>query len=312
MTEPSTTIDRHDQDEHFRQEVLETFNAGFRDISTAVDKVDLLVSIKSFSLHFPKDVSRRASSESEETQQQLCVLWSMFMETAKVLDEDDPFEEKLFSLLLWTKEFDSLHRSIHYTETVASAWDLYPFGARLQAMWEELLRNGTVPEQCNLASFSAKALSIGLCREEISLTALWYLREALETNNEARTMALLPVVRVWFDYCRHTLLTFSFENQYYDDKSKTHLVAPGNLAQSANISQQGFSLKRWLFWRERLKRLSNSTCTTAAYEAKKSFINMVNCGRELDYDVPDEAIFAEKLHGAMAEALSKSGKVHPR
>ncbi|KAL1851222.1 hypothetical protein Plec18170_006546 [Paecilomyces lecythidis] len=308
MAEPSATVGQRDQDEHFRQEVLEAFDAGLRDISTAVNKVDVLVSVKSFSLHFTKDAPRRESSDSKEIQQQLGALWSMFMETAKVLEEDNPFQEQLLSLLLWTKEFDSLHRSIHHTETVESAWELYPFGARLQTIWEELLRSGTVAEQCNLAAFSAKALSVGLCREEISLTALWYLREALEANDEARTIALLPVVRIWFDYCRHTLLAFSFENHCYEDKSKLYLVAPGYLAQRANISQQGFSLKRWLFWKERLKQLCHNRYTTAAIEAKKGFINMVNCGRELEYDVPGEAVFAEKLQKVMAEVLSKSGK----
>ncbi|KAJ9302811.1 hypothetical protein DTO271G3_185 [Paecilomyces variotii] len=301
-------MNRLDQDERFRQEILEAFDAGLRDIYSEVDKVDVLVSINSFSFHFTNNISPRPSPESEEVQQQLCVLWSMFLETAKILEDGNPFQEKLLSLLLWTKEFDSLHRNIHCTETVACVWDLYRFGESLQATWEDVIETGTTSQQCNLASFSAKLLSMGVCRDEISLIALRYLREALETDEEAKTIALLPAAAVWIDGSRHTLLAFSVENRFYGEKFKVHLATPGELARGADISQQGFSLKRWLFWRERLKKLSHGRDSTAAKAAKKAFISMVSCGRELDYDIPCEARLAEKLQVAMAAALSKSGK----
>lgn len=35
---------------------------------------------------------------------------------------------------------------------------------------------------------------------------------------------------------------------------------------------------------------------------------MISCGRNLDYNVPGEARFTEKLQAAMGEALAKSGK----
>jgi hypothetical protein len=49
------------------------------------------------------------------------------------------------------KEFDSLHRSLHRTDTPATAWESYRFADSLQASWEQLLTTGTVSQQCNLA-----------------------------------------------------------------------------------------------------------------------------------------------------------------
>jgi hypothetical protein len=56
----------------------------------------------------------------------------MFIETAKVLDKDDAIQEKLVLLLLWMKEFDSLHRTLHRTDTPATAWESYRFADSLQ------------------------------------------------------------------------------------------------------------------------------------------------------------------------------------
>lgn len=304
----SNTPSQFDHDAHFRQEAREAFDAQVREVSSEEDKLDLLSSIQSFSFHFIKNAWRGSSAESKPVQQGLYVLWHMFLETAKVLTKDDAVQEKLISLLLWTKEFDSLRGSLHPTQTAAAAWESYGFSDSLQASWEQLLMTGTVSQQCNLAAFSAKALAVGICRDSLGLTALWYLREALETDDEAKAIALLPAAVIWVDHCRHKLLTFSAINQSYEEQSKAHLLPPGALPRKAEIDQHGFSLKRWLFWRRRLQELSHNADSAVAKEAKKGFMNMINCGRDLEYDVPGEAKFAERLQAAMGEALTKSGK----
>ncbi|KAL9098457.1 MAG: hypothetical protein Q9187_009662, partial [Circinaria calcarea] len=65
---------------------------------------------------------------------------------------------------------------------------------------------------------------------------------------------------------------------------------------------------RWLFWRRRLQELSHNADTAVAEKAKKGFMSMIFCGRNLDYDVPGEVTFKAKLEAAMGEALAKSGK----
>ena len=304
----SHTPSQVDHDAHFRQEARAAFDAGISNISSDEDKLDQLTSIQSFSFHFIKDASRKPPAESESVQQGLQVLWHMFLETAQVFDKDSAFQEKLVVLLLWTKEFDSLYKSLHPTETATVSWESYRFADSLQASWEQLLTTGNTSQQCNLAAFSAKALAVGICPDSIGLTALWYLREALETDNEAKAISLLPATVVWLQQCGDNLLAFSARNQSHDEKSKAHLVALGPLAQKADIDRPGFSMKRWLVWRRRLQQLSHNADPAVAKEARKGFMSMINCGRDLDYDVPGEAKFTEKLQAAMGDALAKSGK----
>ncbi|KAF2807349.1 uncharacterized protein BDZ99DRAFT_465256 [Mytilinidion resinicola] len=304
----SETPSQSDHDARFRHEVREAFDVDVIEASSEEDKLGLLISIQSFSFHFIKDASRRPPADSEAVQQGLDVLWHMFREAAKALEKDDAIQDKLISLLLWTKEFDSLHRSLHSTKTVTTSWEKYGFADSLQALWNQLLTAGTASKQCNLAEFSAKVLTVGIYRDEIAVTALWYLREALETDDEAKAFALLPAAVVWIENCRHTLLAFSATDQSYGTHSKPHLLAPGALARRAGVEEQGFSMNRWLFWRRRLQDLSHNADSAIAKEAKKGFMAMIFCGRDLDYEVPGEMKFTEKLQAAMGEELVRSGK----
>ncbi|MCJ1384432.1 hypothetical protein MMC17_007548 [Xylographa soralifera] len=163
-------------------------------------------------------------------------------------------------------------------------------------------------QQCNLAAFSAKALAVGVCRDSIGRTALWSLREALETDDEAKAINLLPVTVVWIGQCGDHLLAFSAIYRSYEEPSKAHLLALGARAQRADIDQYGFSIKRWLLWRQRLQELSHNADAAVAKKAKQGFMSMIGCGSNLDCGVPGEAKFAEKLQAAMGEALLKSGK----
>lgn len=269
----SKTPSHVDYDARFRQQAQDRFEVDISNISSEDDMQDQLISIRSFSFYFIKDALRKPPAESEIAQQGLDLLWHMFVETAKVFENDSAFQEKLISLLLWTKEFDSLYRSLHPTEITAASWESYRFADSLQASWEQLLTTGTAAHQCNLAAFSAKALAVGICRDSIGLTALWYLREALETDDEAKVIGLLPTTVVWLEQCGDHLLTFSALNQSDEEQSKAHLLALGALAQRADIDQHGFSIKRWLFWRRRLQELSHNAHTAVAEKAKKGFMS---------------------------------------
>ncbi|KAH7253206.1 hypothetical protein B0J15DRAFT_560320 [Fusarium solani] len=304
----STAEPQVDHDVAFRHEVLEGFLADLHDVSSPKDKQELLTSIQSFAFQFLKDASNIALTPHEEVDQGLQVLWRMFIETAKVLEKDDPFHDKLVLLLLWTKEFDQLYKGLHLSDSAKAFWELYGFADSLQESWEHTLESGTSSQLCSLATFSTKALSAGACQDSLALTALWYLRKALETGDEAATASLLPAAVIWMDQCRHRLLTFSILNRSYEAHPKFDLSACGALAQAQGANQSGFSLKRWLFWRERFQHLSHSEDSAIAKEAKRGFMAMINCGRDLDYEVLGEARFAERLQKAMWEALVESGK----
>ena len=304
----SDTPSQVSHDARFRQEARAAFDADIRNISNDGDMQDELISIQSFAHHFIIDAVRRLPAEPEAAQQGLEVLWHMFVETAKAFENKSAYQEKLVSLLLWTKEFDSLYKFLHPTGTVTAAWESYGFTDSLQASWEQLLTTGTASQQCNLAAFSAKTLSAGISRESIGLTALWYLREALETDDDAKVISLLPATVIWFEQSHDHLLTFSATKQSFEEQSKAHLITLGPLAQKAGVDQQGFSIKRWLFWRRRLQQLSHDADAAVAKKAKEGFMSMISSGRILDFEVPGEAKFKEKLEAVMGDALVRSGK----
>ncbi|KAF4462401.1 hypothetical protein FALBO_10790 [Fusarium albosuccineum] len=297
-----------DHDARFRRDALEGFDADVLEVSTDKDKQELLTSIQSFSFHFIKEALRRSEAESDTVQQGFDVLWHMFIGAAKAFGKDSLFQDRLVLLLAWTKEFDGLHKGLNPENSVASTWESYGFANSLQESWEQLLSTGTVFQQCGLATFSAKALTAGICSDSIGKSGLWFLSNALETHDEAMAVTLLPAAVIWVDHCRHRFLALSVHDQGHEDSSNTRLLACGPLARQKGIDQPGFSLKRWLFWRQRFQQLSRSSDLAVAKEAKKGFMATINCGRDFDYDVPGEAKFAERLQAAMWEALVESGK----
>jgi len=304
----TTTMPQSDHQADFRRRLIETFDPH---VSSKQDKLDQLVSIRSFALRFIKDASHKAPLESEAVKQGLSVLWHMFLETAKFADRDDAFQDQLVSMLLWTREIDLLHKRVHPTKTSTVAWESYGFDNSLQSKWEELMETVDATQQQqqqNLATFSAKALAVGVHQDSIGLTALWYLRETFETEDSTRAIALLPAAVTWLENCNFKLFTLSVTENSFEDDSKYHLVEPGVLAKGAGIDRPAFSLQRWLFWRRRLQELNHSANEEVAKEAHKGFMAMINCGRKFDYDVPGEAKFTEKLQAAMWEELVRSGK----
>lgn len=294
-----------DHDACFRKQVIDGFVTAF---SSDQDKLDQLISIRSFSLKFIQDASRRDLEESGAVKKGLDVLWYMFIETAKAFDKDDPFQDKLVLLLLWTKELDSLRRGLHSNESATETWDFYGFHEYLQTSFEQVLTTGTVSQQCNLAVFAAKALEVGICRHSIGLIALWCMREVLETGDEAKAVSLLPISVAWLRHSSYSLLTFSALKMPSADSYKADSLSPGTFAQHLGVDEQGFSVERWLCWRQRLQELSHNTDLAVAKEASQGFMDMISRGRELDFDVPGEAKFKEKLQATMWEALVKSGK----
>ncbi|KAH7129809.1 hypothetical protein B0J13DRAFT_563381 [Dactylonectria estremocensis] len=300
-TGPPTQYDKT----RFFQEIRESFVSAMK-LSNEEEKRSELDSIISFIILFIKDGSTQPPSES--VQQKLDLIWHMVIEMAKALDKDDPFQEHLITLIIWTKELDSLHRALHMTEPTAAAWESYGFVNSLHASWEQLLSTGDLSQQCSLASFSAKALALGIYGDSVGPTALWCLREALETDDQAKTAALLPVTVAWISHCRHKLLTFSATKRLCEEQSKAQLQTPALLARKSGINEPGFSMERWLFWRRRLQELSHSSDSEVAEEAKKGFIIMINTGRELSFDAPGEVRFSERLQAAMFEELKRTGK----
>jgi hypothetical protein len=76
----------------------------------------------------------------------------------------------------------------------------------------------------------------------------------------------------------------------------------------ASSLSHGYSMGRWLLWRQRLQGLCRHADAVIALEAKKEFMSMISCGRDLDYEVPGETRFVEKIMEKMTDALKASGR----
>jgi hypothetical protein len=120
----------------------------------------------------------------------------------------------------------------------------------------------SIAQRTNLMAFIGRLLAVGISNR-LSLCALRLFHDALETprrlresepGQEVPILDLLPAIDAWLivhNYKTHTMVRRGYE---FD----TPLAAPGELAQSAGITKNGFSRERWMFWKSRLQEIGLS------------------------------------------------------
>ncbi|KAF5646225.1 hypothetical protein F52700_1915 [Fusarium sp. NRRL 52700] len=301
----SQTDPKVDHDERFRHEVLTSFAKDLQDIGSDNEKQDLLISIKSFCYHHIKEPLNRPMADVATVQQNLDVLWYMFVKASTAIESDSLFQDRLVLLLLWTRHFDLVHKELYNGQNMAGNWESYGFAQYLQTFWEDLVKDGSEAELRSLATFSAKVLAAGICEEQISSTGVRYMREALETSNDKITK-FLPGAVVWMETCPHALLRYCVKDK--EQQLEHSSLNLGPLAQDECVDEAGSGMKRWLFWRRCFQKLSHHSDASIAYLAKKGFMAMIHCGLDVDYIVPGEGVFNERLQRFMWSELVKSGK----
>jgi hypothetical protein len=103
-------------------------------------------------------------------------------------------------------------------------------------------------------------VALGVGGFDLNQCALWLLREALETKqrisgpkdvDELPNVGLLPLV---LRCSGHNLLTLCVNNQKLVQTDSHIATAEGT--GHINIERAGFSMDRWLLWRQRLQELS--------------------------------------------------------
>ncbi|RAL60736.1 hypothetical protein DID88_009842 [Monilinia fructigena] len=239
----------------------ESFEYGDIETSTQARKEEILDTILSFCCSYIKDTLRKPQGESMSA---LVNIWDVFMNVAQVIEWRDPFHDRLICLLLWTKEFEVLRRTIQPEEmNIRSSWECHRLVEVVQDSWKELIfaPHDTLVKQCNLASFTSTALAVG-AHDWLGITALWYLHHALEMS-DSMTVRLAPITIIWIRTAGAKLLTFSILKKKWENKSFENdaldvasLQIPGILAEVAGVTYHGFSLERWCFWKSRFERLS--------------------------------------------------------
>ncbi|KAF4454420.1 hypothetical protein F53441_3046 [Fusarium austroafricanum] len=290
----------------FLRESLEGFEEDLQDIATDKEKQELLTSIQSFAFSAIKEPLTRPAAEIQMAQQGLDVLWQKFLKASAAIGSASLFQDRLVLLLLWTKQFDQMNKGLYTGQSATKDWESFGFVESVQTFWERLVSNSTETELHGLATFSAKVLSAGVCQDKIAATCLCFMREALEISDE-RATRLLPGAVIWMEHCNHVLLKYCVLGKI-SQQSEQSSLSLGLLAEDSVIDKTGFSIERWLFWRRRFQRLSHDPDSSIAKDAKKGFMAMINCGRDLDYEVPGEEAFTKKLQATMWAELIKSGK----
>ncbi|KAE9374594.1 hypothetical protein N431DRAFT_438033 [Stipitochalara longipes BDJ] len=256
---------------------------------------DFLVIIKSFMIAVNGEFSQHhdpiAFIEAD-----LHHIWYMVIEVAKITQPEDTTHDGLVLLLLYFMNLGTLTRMIEDIEEKAvigdgrRLWtDLPLFGADLLAGWRG---SGSIPikQRVNLAVFTGKCVAHGVGGDDIVLSALWLLKEALEGDGEHSVpiAKMLPACTALLQNCCHKLLILCIGK---DQRPASEL-----------------SMERWLSWRKRFQELSQSQDEILLREAKSGFDSMINCGREMGFEIEGEKRYWTKVMGLLEEELIRSGK----
>jgi hypothetical protein len=312
--------------EHPTQSIREGFDCELaEEESRSSNQSTLWSSIREFILNI---YHRYVQSKQPVTtfQHDLHDLWYMFIRTAQVTDADSPNQDRHVTQLIYAKELGTGRQTGQTADDTFRLWTDLPYLVEdTREAWEKQSMKLSLTHRRNFAAFTARLLALGVCDGRISWCALWLLREALETSRPLLIPAeggnggegelvsvaeLLPAAVEWFQYSSHKLLTLAVENHSFAaEADSSHVLVPGELAQSAGVEQAGFSVSRWIFWRTRLREICLCEDPEVAKVARRGFDAMIISGRLMGYDIPGEAKYWAKVEKALEEELRRSGKV---
>ncbi|KAJ5588781.1 hypothetical protein N7537_011459 [Penicillium hordei] len=260
--------------------------------------------------------------------------WDVLIQTSKMTPSTSPEQDSLVVLISSIKEFGILHRNERDTQEQETTmfsngqkfWIDLPYLARkMQHSWIIESHQYTTTERANFAVLTAKLCAGGICEAELSFVALWLLRETLEvqrpltkqldipkSENSLSITELLPACFSWLSNAKFKLIKLVAQNydptlsMVIESNHQIHMDI-GDLAAKANITQPGFSLPRWVFWRLRLKELSRCGDAVIAKLAEQSFSEMVHTGVVLGIVVHGERNYFEKVNEALIAEFKAKG-----
>ncbi|KAM4058777.1 hypothetical protein HRG_006276 [Hirsutella rhossiliensis] len=273
-------------------------------------------------------------ADTASIEEKLHDAWDEVIHAAKIIPFADAEIDRLVTLILELRELGQLARK--HDDATSNEAAIMPNGQRLWIdlpyLADELYESWTnesmafaAPQRQSLAVLTSKLYAAGACAADLAHCALWLFKEALETerpqtasfseegtsNKSKPPIAdMLLACLQWFKYGKIKLAKLSVENYHpasgHDDQDST---SPGPLATEAGITNQGFSLARWLFWRRRLGELYRHGCDQVAKPAKSCFEEMVNAGSSIGIDIPGEKRFLEKSFEVLdRELLSRNSQ----
>lgn len=273
--------------------------------------------------------------EGEDLEQELGDLWDEIFYAARFIFVTGPEAGHLVALILEAREFGHLARSGGQEGAIMPngqrLWTDLPYLVQeLEGMWAMESYKFGITERANLAAFTARLCAAGVCPEELSRCALWlfketlemerplYLRGTFERNMRPCVADSLPACLAWLQFNKFKLVKLSaidYNSTTHDDEGESAFsTKPGPLAASAGIAQDGFSIKRWLFWRRRFKELYSTGDSEIMKLARACFEEAVQAGRLIGLDIPGEKQYLAQVFQALDRELAARdfvGSVEP-
>jgi hypothetical protein len=246
--------------------------------------------------------------------------WDELIYAAKIIPSVSSEHDRLLSLVLEVRELGPIVRKrktetgIEESESAIMSngqrmfIDLPYLGEDFQLFWTNESLGLANVERESLAVFTAKLCAAGVCSIDLAQCALWLFKETLETDAKDSGHSLpdlLPTCIEWLKYGNDKLAKLSADGCSTAGNGQQAAISPGPLASKANVTQPGFSMARWLFWRQRFAELYLSGDKKIAKHGRQGFEAMVYTGLNAGVDIPGEKKYLEKLFEALGNELRK-------
>ncbi|KAM5458262.1 hypothetical protein MaudCBS49596_000175 [Microsporum audouinii] len=285
-------------------------------------------------------------STASEIEGRLHDLWDELIHAARTTPALNPEHDRLVVLIMKVRELGPFPvnqkdrdvlppAEIRDTATLPNGerlWvDLPYLVQEIQDSWINESMGFSSAERQSLAVLTAKLCAVGICSDSLSHCALWLFKEALETerpdisslpsarlgdgseeDSRPTILDLLPACLEWLKHNNTKLAKLSLVN--YDPGNSTAdadglLTTPGELAIKSNVRQPGFSLARWLFWRQRFKDLYRSGNEPLIKMGRACFDESIFSGLGAGLIIPGEKIYLDRLFEAIDKELAARGNI---
>lgn len=268
-------------------------------------------------------------------EERLHELWGEVFYSAKHISTTSYEHDRLVTLILEARQLGPLARRGDQEGAVLPngqrLWTDLPYLVQeLERVWLLESFKFAATERANLAAFTAKLCAVGVCPDELSRCALWLFKETLEverplhlpdaSESDLRPSIVdsLPACLAWLRFNNFKLARLSamdFDPVIHRDEGKPESsTALGALAGSSEISQNGFSMKRWLFWRRRLRELYNTGDSEVMKLTRDCFEVAAQTGRLIGIEIPGEQQYLARVFEALDRELARrefAGSVEP-
>jgi hypothetical protein len=280
------------------------------------------------------------TADIPDIEESLHDVWNELIHAAKIIPSISSEHDRLLTLVITVRELGNFSRKLKNAipggdEEVATMangqrlWTDVPYLAQdFQDYWTNESIVLPAIERENLAVLTAKLCGAGVCSIDLARCALWLFKETLETERPLIVSSsggdhskgchppvseLLPACIEWLTYSNSKLARLSADNcnpaSWSEGGEDRVSIAPGPLATKANVIQQGFSVSRWLFWRQRLGEMYLSGDQQVAKSARKCFEVMALTGLAVGIEIPGEKKYLERLFEALDKELAaRNGK----